>query len=926
MSQPSPLSSSSSSSERSQPAVMRLPASPVGAPRPPVRLLLRLSARYLQRHPWQLVLAVLGVAVGVAMLVAVELATVSARRAFELSSEQVAGRTTHQVVAGPRGLDPLLAFELSEALTERPPEPLSSPVVITPVIEAHASSPRAPGLSLTVLGLQPAQAGALHPMLASEQLRRSRLRFMGSLVGQEGVLNWEGEQLQRLLEERRPAALNVEGVFLPSGGLVLTDVTAQRLNVEPGQTFPLKLGNRERLVLVLAVLSPPPGVESQALEGLLWGELGTLQTWLERDGQVDRLDLILPTEQAEVLEPWLKAHLPPDATLTRPAQRAQAMVGLTQAFETNLQAVSLLALLVGMFLIYNTMTFSVVQRRGLVGTLRCLGLTRGEICAQVLAEAFVVGLVGTLLGLQLGVFLAQGLIGLVSQTINDLYFSLSVREVSLAPLTLLKGTLLGIVATLGAASLPALEATRTSPRMALRRSSAEERMRALVPRAAGVGVVLFGVSYGLHQQHEQPLELSFVTLFAGVLGWAALTPALMWGLVSLLRPVLGLLFGLLGRMAARDLVASLSRTSIAVAALMIAVSTSIGIGLMVGSFRETVVSWLEYTLQADVYVSVPGAVNVRSEELIPAELEAHLRADPDVLRVRTHRRVKLELRDGPLEVVGATIPLEEDRRGYKLVAGEYAQVWAAFDRGEALITEPLATRWKLRVGDRFELPTVSGPRAFTVAGIYYDYATDRGLVTLDQPVVLEQWQVEGVTAMGLYARPGVDIETWVMRLRGHVPAEVNANIRSARTLRNASIEIFDRTFSILTVLQLLSTGVAFIGILSALMALQLERARELAVLRAIGLTPGQVWRVVVLQTSLMGVLAGLLAAPLGSWIAWLLVEVINRRSFGWSMPLELVPSVYGESMMAAVLAAALAGLFPAWKMSRTSPALALREE
>lgn len=914
---------------------------PLTGNRPPFALLLRLSRRYLARHPWQVGLALIGVALGVAMLVAVELATASARTAFKLSAEQVAGKTTHQVLGGPAGLDPFLAAEVREALSDVPEASAGGLIETRVSVEDLANGTP----SLTLLGVEPGAAVRSRPELLPQTQQGAgagSIHILGSLVGRDGVVTLRAADFQPTATPPAKAAetslasagmslTDAASHFPPPGGLILSASTAATLGTAPGKTLRLKLGAQVKEVLVLATLDPTDPTAVEALDGLLLADVGTVMGWMARE-RVDRLDLILPEgPQEAALEARVKELLPPEARLTRPSVRTQGLSQLTAAFEVNLQALSFLALIVGMFLIYNTITFSVVQRRGLIGTLRCLGLTRREVFWQVVLEALLIGLVGTAFGLALGVVLGRGLVGLVTQTINDLYFAVTVKSVSLTPLAFLKGGALGIVATTFTAMLPAREATQTPPRMALRRSSTEEQMRKLLPMATGAGIALLLACVLLLNVKGGPLELSFLMLLCGILGAASLTPALTLISMNLLRPPMGRLFGLLGRMASRDIVAHLSRTSIAIAALMIAVSVSIGIGLMVGSFRQTVVEWLEYQLQADIYVSVPGPVNSRSELVIPAELEARVRAHPELMRIRVNRRFLLETPQGRLEILGTDLQDARDREAFRLVdvqpgSTQATEIWQAYDRGDILITEPLAARLHLKVGDLLPLATLQGVKPFRVAGIYYDYATDQGMVNMPETQVRALFGMDGLTAMGLHLKPEVNVEAFVKQLRQEVPAGMVANIRSTRTLKDGSMQIFDRTFAITYVLQLLATGVAFIGILSALMALQLERARELAVLRATGLTPGQLWGLVLTQTGLMGAVAGVLSIPVGIGMAWLLIFVINARSFGWSMPLHLDGALFVQAVVGAVFAAVLAGIYPAWRMSRTPPALALREE
>jgi putative ABC transport system permease protein len=378
-------------------------------------------------------------------------------------------------------------------------------------------------------------------------------------------------------------------------------------------------------------------------------------------------------------------------------------------------------------------------------------------------------------------------------------------------------------------------------------------------------------------------------------------------------------------MAARDVVATLSRTSVAIAALMIAVSVTIGVGLMVGSFRQTVIQWLDQTLRADVYVSAPGFSGARTDARLPPDLVRQLSSAPGVERARLYRNVTVAGQYGPTIVVGLQVQ-PPDHAAFQFLEGDPAAIWPAFAQGQALVSEPLAYRYGLHPGDNVTLLTDSGRRAFPIAGIYSDYGSDQGVVMLDLAHYQAAWNDQSISSLGLYAAPGVDVDTLVQQLRGLVGADQVITIRSNRALREASLVVFDRTFAITTVLQLLATIVAFVGILAALMALQLERARELGMLRANGLTPRQLWGMVLSQTGLIGLTAGLLAVPVGVLLALVLVFVINKRSFGWTLLFRLDGGLFAQALLVAIAAALLAGLYPAWRMGRTSPALALREE
>lgn len=847
------------------------------------RLLLFSSLRYLGRHPWLIGLSVLGIALGVAVVVSIDLANDSARRAFALASETVAGRATHQVLGGPSGLPEDAYRRLRLEAGAR---------LAAPIVEAYVAAPAYPGRTFHLLGVDPFAEAPFRPFLAAAASSGD----LSALLVQPGTVALSGE-------------------------------TAAALGLRPGQQFELRVGAVRKAVTLAGTLEPANEASRRALESLLIADLATAQEVLGLTGRLSRIDLILPEGAAgETQAAHLWAYLPEGAQLLPAAARSQALEQMTRAFNLNLTALSLLALVVGCFLIYNTMTFSVVQRRALIGTLRAVGVVRREVFALVLGEALLVGLAGTLVGLLLGIVLGRGMVRLVTQTINDLYFVLSVRELAIAPLSLAKGVALGLGATLVAALAPALEATAAPPRAVLSRSLAESRARRAAPLLALVGAGLLALGTALLLLPSRDLFLAFGGLLAVVLGLALLTPLATVLLMAVLGPAAGSLFGVLGRMAARGVVAALSRTAVAVAALMVAVSVTVGVGVMVDSFRQTVVGWLETSLQADVYVSAPSLISNRADTTLDPGLVARLEASPGVDWVGTYRRVTVEAEGGPTELVA----LRLDPRSYSAFRwkeGDPATIWPAFEAGEGvIISEPYAFRHDLGVGATFRARSDRGERAYRVAGVFFDYGSDQGVVMITRRAFEAAWDDRGVSSLGVYAKPGVDVDALVAELRSRVGAEQDVLVRSNRALREASLAIFDRTFIITDVLRLLTTLVAFVGVLSALMALQLERTRELGVLRANGLTPRQLWGLVAAQTGLMGLIAGLLALPVGVVMALVLVYVINRRSFGWTLQMQVEPAILGQAVLLALVAALLAGLYPAFRMARTSPAVALREE
>lgn len=849
-----------------------------------MKLLYRSSLRYLLRHPAQVLLAILGVALGVAVVIAIDLANGSAQRAFMLSTESVTGKTTDQILAGQNGLPSDLYAQLRTELG------LSA---VAPVVDRTISLPNRPGRSFRLFGIDPFAEQPFRPYLAT-------------------LFNNQTD-LQALLTE-------------PNTGLISAQ-TAQTLALTVGQTLETRIDGQRRNITIIGLIAGSDQLSQEALADLILVDISTAQELVGQPDRISRIDLILPEEQRSAILEQIKPLLPADATLTTPAARSETLQQMTRAFELNLQALSLLALIVGVFLIYNTMTFSVVQRRGLFGILRSLGVTRRELFSQILIEAAVIGTIGAMLGVLLGIVLGRGLVRLVTQTINDLYFSVNVQNIAIDNIQLIKGFGLGLGATLIAASIPALEAMFSPPRTVLRRSSIEERIQRIVPRLTLAGLGLAGLGVALLQIPSRSLFLSFSAMFGVIIGCALFTPFVTLQMMRLLQMPLNRIFGLLGKMAARDVVAALSRTGVAIAALMVAVSVTVGAGTMIGSFRTTVVRWLDQSLQADVFVSAPGLSANRADTPIDLRLVEQIDQLPSVASMTTLLNLRVESELGPVQLTVANYQDSSlSRRALSFIT-DAERAWQGFaEQGQVWVSEPFSYRYGRGLGDSITLQTERGSQKFTIAGVYYDYASDQGYISMNRRDFAKYWDVDTVHSITIWLAENADSATTISQIQALAAPIQDLKVQSNQALRQSTLEIFDRTFAITAVLQLLATIVAFIGILSALMALQLERSRELGVLRANGMTPRQLWLSVLSQTGLMGLTAGLLALPVGLILAVVLVYVINKRSFGWTMQLILDPNLLLQALIVAVVAALLAGLYPAWKMGRTSPALALREE
>jgi putative ABC transport system permease protein len=837
-----------------------------------MRLLNRSSLRFYCRHPWQLGLAIAGISLGVGVFVGVELANDSASRAFELSAALVRGQTTHRLL--PVGADMDEAV-YREVVIDR------NIASAAPIIEAEVGIAGRPGLRVPLLGVDPSQEGALRS-------------FAAFSPGKEGGM------LARLITE--PATVLVPASLADELGATDSQLT-------------LQIGGHQRVVRMLGVVGDIAN-DVQAEPPIL-ADIATAQELTGKLGRISRIDLHLDASEAERL-----MAMPPDGTILVPAGAERAAFDeLASAFRTNLTALGLLALVVGTFLIYSTMSFAILQRRATFGVLRAIGVTPRQLLGAVLVETATLGAIATALGLLLGLGLAGSLVDIVLRTIGDIYFSNRVAAAQPSPWIYVQGAALGIAATLAAGLKPALDAARATPSAVLRRAELERRTQRGAGVAAMLAAPLLTASLLLLAFGPKSLLAAFSSLFGVLTAGALLTPIATMTLMWTLDRGLGRFLGLPAVMAIRGVSASLSRTGVATAALAVAVATVNGVGLMIGSFRTSLGSWLDTTLTADLYISTDPAAPMPSDE----DTLAGLLKLPGVAGLSLTRTTVVAASVGEIAVRA----FRPGTRGWGLniVDGAPKEALAAVADGLGVVaSERLMAARQLSLGDELTLPSPTGPHRLPIVGVYRDFNTGNYSIVMSLARYRHDFNDTTLTGIGVDLRAGMDAASLEAAARASVAGTPSARVRSSAGIEEVSLDVFDRTFKITEVLRLLSGVVAFLGVLSALLAIELERSRELGVLRALGFAPRDLVSSLLTQTGLLGLAAGVVAMPLGTGLAALLVHVINRRAFGWTMDLSVTAGPLLAGLALAVGAALLAGAYPSWRASRIVLGTALREE
>jgi putative ABC transport system permease protein len=838
-------------------------------------------------------LTVGGVALGVAVYVAVATANVEILRSFEQAILGVAGRTTLQV-SGNTGVAGGFDETIIEAVSHADGILLATPVLeVTAVLNQNSSSP----VTLPILGVD----------LLAESLVRD-YRVMEADAKETG---WER--------------------YLDPDAIFLGRKLAERHGLSVGMPLDVGAGDLSRRLVVRGLLEGQ-GPGKSTLEELAVMDVAATQFTFDRLGRLDRIDLVTdPARSVDEVGRAVRALLPPGLTVTRPSQRNAQIERMTRAFRLNVSLLSVVALLVGLFLVYNTVSFAVLRRRREIGILRSLGLSPGGIARIFLTEVVLIGIVGAVVGIGFGLALSNGALQALARTVSNLYGEVpALPSVAWAhPAVLMQGLLIGIgVAVLGSLG-PIREAVSVAPTQALVPKGYETAgVIRVVPTLAGAALILALAGLAALPGPVQGVPLfGYLSAFLVVLGFAWLSPVLIRVVGYCLRAMLPLRAGCLARLAADELDRAPVRNAVAVSALMVGLALMVGVSAMIHSFRQTVDLWLDQTVKADLIVASPAWLGAGSAGALPESMRERLKAIPGVAAVDSYRDVRMEFRDAPVVVVARDLLLHAKHSRYLFMEGDSPTVLAeAVRKDQIIVSETFARQFNLGRGDRMTLPGPQGPVEFTIAGRFYDYSTDGGKVVLDRSLYARLWGDRNATVFPVYLEPGADPETIRRmvpeRLQGGPPVVVVTN----GELKREVLRIFDQTFAITYALEIIAVIVALLGIANTLLSGILERTRELAVLRAIGGTPAQVGRLILWESGLLGLAGTILGLGAGLVLSVLLIEVINKQSFGWTIVLHPAPWVWLEAAGLALLTTLLAGYGPARQAARLPVAEGLQYE
>jgi putative ABC transport system permease protein len=825
--------------------------------------------RYALRHRFLALINVLSVALGVAVYLAIQVTNYSAEQSFAAGVDLVAGRA-HLEARG----------EIDDALFPRL-QTIKGVTAATPLVEGVIILPDFTGEYLHLVGIDP--------------LTNSEFRNFSS-VNRDGQDRWFSDS----------HAITISQSFANTHGLKIGD----SIKVEAGEGT---------IVLTVAFLVDTENADSHfAFMDIGWaqellGKAGTLSAVLFR---------VQDPKNPEAVASRIAGVVPANVVVEPPSNRSAQVAKMLAGFHLNLTALSLVSLLVGVFLVYNTISASVVRRREEIGILRSIGVSPAQVRWLFLGEALLYGLIGSLLGIAGGLLVARSLLGAVATTISNLYVLTSIEHIYLPWGQVMLVFLLGLAATLLGAWVPAQSAVGVSPLQALNLGFLIERSErpslvwigwsaaaALVALVSAIGALRAGIR-----------NAAFLCALSTLVTFCLLAPFVTYwfgrGISELFRGTH------LIHLAAQNLVRSLFRNAITIAALGSAAAMLVSVSIMIFSFRSTIDRWINRRLVADLFITSVQNEIAGFQNFVSPDLIAFLRHLQSIDALDSYRDYEVELNGSP---VALGVVQGAGRNRPQFVGGSDAEKLRKWHDADTVIaSEPLAQRFNLQAGQSLLLTTPAGPKSFTMVGIFYDYTRDSGLLLMQQSSFEKYWHDPRVHSIGVYLKDGTTPQQVIDQIRnGYSKSDAYA-IHSNRELRASVDRIFDQTFAITYLLRGIALVVAVIGITLNLTVLVKERDRELAILRAVGTSIWQIAGLVLVEAFLLAALSVGIGIVAGCALAFVLTEVINKTFFGWTIPLQIPWEQLGLIPLVLLPIALLAGLAPAIQAGRTPIIEAIR--
>ena len=829
--------------------------------------LLQVALRQWRTHRLRVAMTTLGIALGVAVFFAIRTANSALLDSLTLTVERLAGKSTLEVTAGEAGFPE----ETLDTVRATPGVQLAEPVIEVIVHTAFQDEG-----NLMILG--------------------------ADTTGDQQLRQYEFDKSQTQIADPL--------TFLAQpNSILLSQAFAERHGLKIGDHFPLFTAHG-KMDFVVEGIFKPTGVGEVFGGNIAVMDIYSTQVVFGRGHNFDHIDLTnAPGVSVDELQRRLRARLPAGIEVMRPEMKGQALENAVTAMRLGMMITSFIALLVGVYIIFNSFTIAVNQRWKEIGILRAVGVERGNINAMFLAEALLMGVIGSALGIVIGYYIAAGANRVMGSIAASVYGIVSIAVApKLHPDLVAMAFGLGVAASVGGAWMPARAASYLNPILALHNIEARQKESALSWMRAGLGAALLAISMLLIQFSPQGVGMDFQFSYAALqlIGLTMLLPMFVHWAARAIRPAMDRAGGSEGALAVDAMIQSPRRSAATVGALMVGLMFVYSTAAYIQSYKNMIDRWTHQMLNADLMVATSTLLRSTSYHF-SEDLGKRIAALPEVKHVQNVRFTIVPYNGDTVAICAIEMQTFLMRSENAIFAGNKKAAEELLPRGQAvLVSKNFAARWKLKTGNRVHLDTPTGPLDLPIVGIVEDYRSDKGTIFMEREVYKRYWKDDAVDFVDITVNPGVDAIAVKHEIERMTAGQEHAIVYTNVEFRNWIGSLVDKFFLLNYMQLIVAVIVAVVGIANTLIISVAERRREFGIIRAIGGYQGQIRKMVLLEAfsiSVVGVLVGAVAALfniqfLSRTVSTVLAGYDVPFYFPWLLVLETFPAVVAVSLLA----------------------------
>ncbi len=755
---------------------------------------------------------------------------------------------------------------------------------------------------------------------------RSRVRGSFPVIKTTGYLSGSQEAIEVVgiytvsmipfLGAKGEKRFNMEDYFREPNGVLVTRTFASRHNIRKGGTLEASIYEKVYRLKVADILDSDLVPPDAAIM-----DIGNFQEYFDRAGYLTRIDLATDEEGAREIEKILPPHL----SLQEKQKVIKNQRGVVASFRYNLLFVSLIAVLVGIFLLYNTVFVSVVKRRTEIGVLRGLGIGRRTVMALFTIQGLILGLAGSLIGIVLGQLFAYFSVAAVERTMSTMYGGVSLAGFLLTGKDALGALIVGGAVSLAASLIPSYESSKIRPNETVWEGSLEVRYRGYQRTfsLAGSLCILGGAFLCYLDYGKPPFDFPYLA-YAGILffilGFTLISPLYLRAALRMAKPAVSRVFKGTGKLAVGGIGGGIFRFSVALMSVAISSALVFALVTSIFSLRSSLHAWIDRNITADVYIKPKSCVSNYCFFPLSADVERKVKSYPEVAGMDRFRVLNVDL-FGKKVVAGfgetRTLRRFGDRKYFG--EGDRKRLERLEREKEVSISDFLGVRYGLEKGDVLELHTPKGKERFTINNTFISYSTTSGFIYLDRRWLRELWGMDDATQVSLYLGEGEDVSSFVAKLKKDLLADYSLEIMNNRELRERILSIFNKSFTITYAIEFIAILVSLIGMVNALLILVLEKKREFSIVRYLGGTLSQIRDMIVLSAGIVGIAGIFLGTIMGPVISMVIIHVINRLSFGWEVSFKIPLLPLSALTVVLFLTSLAAGYLPSRVARKVDP-------